>query len=136
MAQLEGRAPIDILGGAVTFSVSRNSGAAFSFAQGATIIFTTVAVGVAAYIVRTMPRLRSLGWAVCLGLLLGGALGNLIDRLARAPGIGRGAVVDFIYVPHFATFNVADSAITVGAILAVLLSLRGIEVDGTKRTAE
>jgi signal peptidase II len=90
-------------------------------------------VGVAAYIVRTLPRLRSLGWTVTLGLLLGGALGNLVDRLARAPGFARGAVVDFIHLPHFATFNVADSAITVGALLAVLLSLRGIEVDGAQR---
>ena len=136
VAQLEGHAPVRLLGGAVSFEVSRNSGAAFSFAEGATFIFTAVALVVAVYIVRTLPRLRSLGWAVCLGLLLGGALGNLIDRLVRAPGVGRGAVVDFIYVPHFATFNVADSGITVGAILAVLLSFRGIEVDGTRRTAE
>ncbi len=136
VAELEGHAPIKVLGGAVSFEVSRNSGAAFSFAQGATFIFTAVAVVVAVYIVRTMPRLHSVGWAVTLGLLLGGALGNLVDRLSRAPGFGKGAVVDFISVPHFATFNVADSGITVGAVLAVLLSLRGIEVDGTRRTAE
>ncbi|MCU1595527.1 MAG: lipoprotein signal peptidase [Frankiales bacterium] len=135
VAKLEGRAPIDLFDGLVTFSVSRNSGAAFSFAQGATVLFSLVAVGVAVYVVRTLPRLHSSAWAVTLGLLLGGALGNLSDRLARAPGFARGAVVDFIYVPHFATFNVADSAITVGAVLAVLLSLRGVEVDGTKRTA-
>ena len=135
VAQLEGRAPIHVLGSALQLSVSRNSGAAFSFAQGATVLFTAVAVAVAVYIVRTMPRLRSAGWAVTLGLLLGGAIGNLIDRLARAPGVGRGAVVDFLYVPHFATFNAADSAITVGAVLAMLLSVRGIEVDGTRRVA-
>jgi signal peptidase II len=99
------------------------------------VLFTGIAVAVVVVIVRTMPRLRSLGWAVTLGLLLGGALGNLLDRLFRAPGVGRGAVVDFISLPHFATFNVADSGITVGAALAVLLSLRGIEVDGTRRTA-
>ena len=68
--------------------------------------------------------------------MLGGALGNLTDRLLRSPGIGRGAVVDFLHLQHFATFNVADSAITVGAAVAVLLSLRGIEVDGTHRVAE
>lgn len=134
VADLEGKTPIRILGGAVTLAVSRNSGAAFSFAQGATVIFTLVAVAVAVTIVRTLPKLRSAGWAVTLGLLLGGAVGNLLDRLLRAPGVGRGAVVDFISVPHFATFNVADSAITVGAALAVLLSLRGIEVDGTHRS--
>lgn len=131
--RLEGKEPIELLGGAVTLAVSRNSGAAFSFAEGATVVFTLVAVGVAVFIVRTLPRLRSSAWAVTLGLLLGGAVGNLVDRLTRAPGIGRGAVVDFISVPHFATFNVADSAITVGAVLAVLLSLKGVEVDGTHR---
>ncbi|MGB8651489.1 MAG: signal peptidase II [Mycobacteriales bacterium] len=134
VAQLEGREPVRLLGGLVTFRVSRNSGAAFSFAEGATVVFTLIAVAVVVVIVRTMPRLRSTGWAVTLGLLLGGATGNLIDRLARAPGVGRGAVVDFISLPHFATFNVADSAITVGAALAVLLSLRGVEVDGSRRT--
>lgn len=133
VARLEGKEPIELLGGAVTLAVSRNSGAAFSFAEGATVVFTLVAVGVAVFIVRTLPRLRSSAWAVTLGLLLGGAVGNLVDRLTRAPGIGRGAVVDFISVPHFATFNVADSAITVGAVLAVLLSLKGVEVDGTHR---
>ena len=131
--RLEGKEPIELLGGAVTLAVSRNSGAAFSVAEGATVVFTLVAVGVAVFIVRTLPRLRSSAWAVTLGLLLGGAVGNLVDRLTRAPGIGRGAVVDFISVPHFATFNVADSAITVGAVLAVLLSLKGVEVDGTHR---
>jgi signal peptidase II len=133
VARLEGEEPISLLGGAVSLAVSRNSGAAFSFAQGATVVFTLVAVVVAVVVVRTLPKLRSAGWALTLGLLLGGALGNLIDRLLRAPGVGRGAVVDFISVPHFATFNVADSGITVGAVLAVLLSFRGIEVDGTHR---
>ena len=136
MARLEGHQPVELLGGLVTFEVSRNSGAAFSFAEGATVVFTLVAVAVIVVIARTASRLRSYAWAVTLGLLLGGALGNLIDRVLRAPGPGRGAVVDFISVPHFATFNVADSGITVGAILAVLLSMRGVEVDGTRRTAE
>ncbi|MGZ6825860.1 MAG: signal peptidase II [Mycobacteriales bacterium] len=136
VARLEGHAPVRVLGDVLKLEVSRNSGAAFSFATGATFVFSAVAVAVAVYIVRTMPRLRSTGWAVTLGLLLGGALGNLLDRLTRSPGFGRGAVVDFIEVRWFATFNVADSAITVGAALAVLLSLRGIEVDGTRRAAD
>lgn len=133
VGHLEGRDPIRLLGGLVTLEVSRNSGAAFSFAQGATALFTLIALGVVVVIVRTLPRLRSSSWAVTLGLLLGGAVGNLLDRVFRAPGVGRGAVVDFIHLPHFATFNVADSAITVGAVLAVLLSLRGAEVDGSHR---
>ncbi|MDP9182231.1 MAG: signal peptidase II [Actinomycetota bacterium] len=133
VAKLEHHEPIRLVNGLVTLEASRNSGAAFSFAQGATVLFTLIALGVVVVIVRTLPRLRSPGWAVTLGLLLGGAIGNLIDRLTRAPGVGRGAVVDFIHLPHFATFNVADSAITVGAVIAVLLSLRGIEIDGSHR---
>jgi signal peptidase II len=136
VATLEGEPPVRVIGDVLTFDVSRNSGAAFSFAQGATVVFTGVAVVVAVVIVRTLPRLRSTPWALTLGLLLGGALGNLVDRLLRAPGIGRGAVVDFVHVKWFATFNVADSAITVGAVLAVLLSLRGVEIDGSRRTDE
>jgi signal peptidase II len=77
-------------------------------------------------IVTKAPRLRSAGWAAGLGLLLAGAVGNLCDRLIRAPGIGRGAVVDFVDLQHFATLNIADSCLTCGAVLAVLLSLRGI----------
>jgi len=123
------------LGPLLTLEVSRNSGAAFSFAQGATVVFTLVAVAVVLVIIRTASRLRSSAWALTLGLLLGGAVGNLLDRLLRAPGPGRGAVVDFIHVPHFAVFNAADSAITVGAVLAVLLSLRGLEVDGSRRSS-
>ncbi len=123
---------IRLLDGAVTLVVSRNSGAAFSFATGMTVVFTLIAVLVIGYIIRILPRLRSGSWALSLGLLLGGAVGNLIDRLTRAPGFAKGHVVDFISVPHFASFNVADSAITVGAGLALLLSFRGIELDGTK----
>lgn len=136
VAHLEGREPIRLLGGFLTLEASRNSGAAFSFAEGATVVFTAVAVAVVVVIVRTSRRLRSTPWALTLGLLLGGAVGNLIDRLFRSPGVGRGAVVDFIHLPHFAVFNVADSCITVGAALAVLLSLRGLEVDGTRRPAQ
>ena len=114
--------------------MSRNSGAAFSFAQGATVLFTAVAVAVIVVIVRTARRLGSAGWAVSLGLLLGGATGNLADRIFRAPGPGRGAVVDFIDFRVWPVFNLADSAIVCGGLLAVLLSLRGIELDGSRRS--
>ena len=133
---LEHRDPVRLLGGALLLNVSRNSGAAFSFAQGATIVFTLVAVVVIVVIVRTARRLDSVAWATSLGLLLGGATGNLVDRIFRAPGIGRGAVVDFIDFRVWPVFNLADSAIVCGGLLAVLLSLRGIEVDGTKKTAD
>lgn len=133
VAHLEHRAPIRLLGGALQLDVSRNSGAAFSFAQGATVLFTAVAVSVIVVIVRTARRLGSPAWAVSLGLLLGGASGNLLDRIFRSPGFGRGAVVDFIDFRVWPVFNVADSAIVIGGLLAVVLSLRGVELDGTRR---
>jgi signal peptidase II len=125
-ATVEGKQPIRLIGQLLTINVSRNSGAAFSFAPAATILFTCLAVAIAVLIGAKAARLRSVGWAIALGLLLAGAVGNLCDRLLRAPGIGRGAVVDFIDLQHFATFNVADSCLTCGAVLAVLLSLRGV----------
>jgi len=130
---LEHRDPVRLLGGALLLNVSRNSGAAFSFAQGATIVFTLVAVAVIVVIVRTAARLGSSAWATSLGLLLGGATGNLVDRLFRAPGVGRGAVVDFIDFRVWPVFNLADSAIVVGGLLAVLLSMRGVELDGSRK---
>lgn len=129
VADLEGKPPVHVLGDGVTFDVSRNSGAAFSFAPMATLLFTAIAVGVAVVIARTARTLRSNLWAFALGLILAGAVGNLIDRLLRTPGVGRGAVVDFIDVRYFATFNVADSCITVGAVIAVLLSWRGVPMS-------
>lgn len=126
-----------ILGGVVYFSLLRNPGAAFSFATGMTWILALVAIAVAVAIVRISARLRSGWWATSLGLILGGAVGNLIDRFFRSPGFLRGHVVDFVSVfgpdaRYFPVFNVADSGITIGAIMLVLTSLRGIELDGTR----
>ena len=132
VAELEGRRTIELLGGQLLVRVSRNPGAAFSFAEGATVVFTAIAVTVVVVILRVSRRLGSDGWAVSLGLLLGGASGNLVDRLFRSPGPGRGAVVDFIDFQVWPSFNVADSAIVTGGALAVLLSMRGIEIDGTR----
>ena len=131
--QLEGRRTLELLGGQLLIRVSRNSGAAFSFAEGATLLFTAVAIAVVVVILRVSRRLRSTGWALSLGLLLGGASGNLVDRLLRSPGPGRGAVVDFLDFQVWPSFNVADSAIVTGGLLAVLLSMRGVEVDGTRQ---
>ncbi|WP_448623828.1 signal peptidase II [Geodermatophilus sp. URMC 64] len=132
---------IRLLGGAVYLTFWRNTGAAFSFAEGATILFSLIAVVVAVVIVRTARRLFSTGWAVALGLVLGGALGNLIDRVFRAPGFLRGGVVDFVsvFAPDgrvWPVFNVADSAIVCGGILGALLALRGIEFDGSRGRAK
>ncbi|MFP5220141.1 MAG: signal peptidase II [Actinomycetes bacterium] len=134
VAHLEGERPVELLDGQLLLRVSRNPGAAFSFAEGATVLFTAVAIVVIVVILRVSSRLRSRGWAVSLGLILGGAAGNLVDRLLRSPGPARGAVVDFIDLGWWPSFNIADSGIVVGALLAVLLSLRGIEIDGSHRT--
>ena len=96
-------------------------------------MFTVIAFGVVVYIARTARRLYSLGWAVALGLLLGGAAGNLGDRIFRSPGLFRGEVVDWIAVTrYYPIFNLADSAIVCGGILTVLLAMRGYHLDGTR----
>jgi signal peptidase II len=127
--------PVRILGGALYLDQTRNSGAAFSLGTGFTVILTAVAVAVVVVIVRTASRMGSAGWAVALGLVLGGALGNLTDRIFRAPGFGRGHVVDWISAfgpqgEHWPIFNIADSSIVCGAVLAAVLALRGIDIDG------
>ncbi|HEV7209920.1 MAG TPA: signal peptidase II [Mycobacteriales bacterium] len=111
---------------------SRNAGAAFGLAAGATLLFSIVALLVIGYIVRIAPRLRSRPWAVALGLLLGGAVGNLGDRIFRSPGVLRGQVVDWIHLHHWPVFNLADSGIVIGGIVAVLLATRGLRADGTR----
>lgn len=126
---LEHKSDIKVLGDFFKLSFARNPGAAFSFATGSTIIFTIVAVVVAIVIVRTARTLTHPWWAACLGALLGGSIGNLIDRLFRSPGIGTGHVVDFIRFPHYPLFNIADMAIVGSAIVMVVMSLRGIEMS-------
>jgi signal peptidase II len=132
---LAGRAPVELIPGVLDLRLTRNSGAAFSVAGGATVLLSIVALGVVLVIVRTVRRLRSPGWAVALGLILGGAVGNLTDRIFRSPGPLRGHVVDWIYLSHWPVFNVADSAITVGGVLAVVLSARGIGLDASRDRA-
>jgi signal peptidase II len=126
---------VRLFGGYVVLHQVRNAGAAFGIATGSTIVFTAVAAGVLIAIARTSRRLRSLPWAIDFGLLAGGAAGNLIDRIARSPGVFTGHVVDWIDLGpgRFYLFNVADSAIVIGGCLAVLLAMRGIELDGSHR---
>ena len=139
VATVERGEDIRLLGGLVYLTHTRNTGAAFSFAEGFTVVFTLIAVVVAVVIVRTARRLFSTGWAVALGLVLGGALGNLVDRVFREPGFLRGGVVDFVSVlapdgEVYPVFNVADSAIVCGGVLGAFLALRGVEFDGTRGT--
>ena len=131
VAKLEHHEPIEIFGDWLRLDAIRNAGAAFGLGEAFTIIFTIIAATVIVVIARLARKLYSLPWAIALGLLLGGALGNLTDRVFRAPGVFEGAVVDFIAPAHFAVFNLADSAIVCGGILIVLLSFKGLDPDGT-----
>jgi signal peptidase II len=123
---------VSLIGSAFGLDLTRNAGAAFSMATGATWVLSVVAVAVVVTIIRFARQLGSWGWTVALGLLLGGALGNLTDRLFRAPGFMRGHVVDFLEFPHWPIFNLADSCIVTAACLIALLSLRGIGIDGRR----
>lgn len=132
VALLSDRVPVRLLDGLLTLRLVRNPGAAFGIATGLTLVFTLVAIAVIVAILRTATRLRSGWWAVALGLLLGGAAGNLVDRLFRAPAPLRGHVVDWIELPHWPVFNLADSAIVCGGLLAMLLAFRGVQIDGSR----
>ncbi|MBG6054053.1 signal peptidase II [Salinibacterium sp. CAN_S4] len=126
--------PVDVLGQLLQFRYVENPGAAFSLGSGSTWVFAIIAALVAIFIVFFARRIRSTAWAVLFGMLLGGNLGNLTDRLTRPPGFGVGHVVDFLQVYGFpAIFNVADVAIVSSMGLFILLTIRGVGLDG-KRT--
>jgi signal peptidase II len=131
MATLALHEPIRLLGGLLTLRLVRNPGAAFGMATGFTIVFSVIALAVVVTIIRIAGRLQSSWWALALGMLLGGAAGNLGDRLFRDPGPFRGHVVDFLELPHWPVFNLADSAIVGAGILMVILTFRGIGFDGS-----
>jgi signal peptidase II len=124
--------PVPLVGELLQLRLIYNPGAALSIASGYTWILTIVVTVVVVFIVRAIGRLGSRGWAVALGLLLGGAVGNLVDRLAREPGFARGHVVDFIDYAGFFVGNVADIAVVSAAVLIAVLSLRGIGLDGKR----
>jgi signal peptidase II len=125
--------PVSIIGDTVTWTLVRNSGAAFSMATGYTWVLTLVATGVVIGIAWMGRRLVSPWWALGLGMILGGALGNLMDRFFRSPGPLRGHVVDFLSIGWWPVFNVADPAVVGGAILLVGLSLFGYDFDTAGR---
>jgi signal peptidase II len=132
LTRLPGHPPVRLLHGLLTLDLTFNAGAAFGVGTSYTAIIALIVCGVIAYIIRTARRLRSLAWTIALGLLLGGAMGNLGDRLFRAPGPLRGQVVDWINLPHFPwTFNLADASITCAAVMIAVLALAGVRIDGT-----
>lgn len=128
---------VPVLGEFLQWTFVRNAGAAFSIASGLTWIFTIIATAVAVFIIVTARRIRSLAWALVLGGLLGGVLGNLTDRIIREPGLFVGHVIDFIHVWGFpAIFNLADVFVCVSMGGFMLLVLRGVGLDGVRRTDE
>ena len=132
LRDLPGHPPVRLLGGLITLRLLYNPGAAFGLGTSYTVVIALIALGVIVFVVRTARRLGSIAWSIALGLLLGGAAGNLSDRLVRAPGPFRGHVVDWINLPHFPwTFNLADSAIVCAAVLIGFLAFLGKPLQGT-----
>lgn len=141
IAYLEGESPVKLLGGALYLVLFRNPGAAFSLATGLTWLLSLLAIVVVGVIVWFAPKLRSTGWALGLGLVLGGVFGNLVDRIFRDPAPLRGHVIDFLSLlapdgSVWPVFNFADSGIVCGGILIVLMSLLGYDYDGTVHRRE
>ncbi len=130
---------VDFIGKVLQLHYVENSGAAFSLGSGTTWLFAIIASAVAIFIVIFARRIRSRSWAVLFGLLLGGTLGNLTDRLTRGDSFGNGHVVDFLQLIYFpAIFNIADSAIVFAMLIFIILTIRGVGLDGVraKRVAE
>ena len=123
---LSNRSEIELLGNFFQLTLVRNPGAAFSFAEGATIFLTLFGLVVLTMIFYFSHRITSKGWAVVLGLLMGGILGNLVDRIFREPGFLRGHVIDWMQLPNWPVFNIADSAIVAAAVISMVLSARNI----------
>ncbi|WP_341716888.1 signal peptidase II [Micromonospora sp. FIMYZ51] len=141
LAELSDREPVRLLGGAVYLSLTRNSGAAWSLGSDYTFVFPVIAFGVLGWIAWMARTLRSVPWAISLGLVVGGVTGNLLDRIFRAPGWFVGHVVDMISVfdPYgrvFPIFNVADSALVCGVVLAVVLEFTGRQRDGSRLVSD
>ncbi|MEY4087229.1 MAG: hypothetical protein RIU70_339 [Actinomycetota bacterium] len=118
--------PRKIIGNFLQFTLVHNSGAAFNFATGFSIAFSLLALAVVIAVIYFAPKITSRGWQISIGLLLGGVLGNLTDRIFREPSFLNGHVIDWIQIPHWPVFNIADSAICIAAVISFALSLRNV----------
>jgi len=123
---------VPLFGGVLTLTLTRNPGAAFSTGTSYTVALTCLAVAAVVVVLWLSRRVGSPLWAVGLALLLAGVSGNLTDRLFRAPGPFRGHVVDFLQLPHWPIFNVADMCIDTAAVIIIVQALRGIRLDGSR----
>ena len=130
--RLTGQPDKHVVGDLLKLNLTRNAGAAFSTGTSYTELFTLLAVVAALVVVWLGRRLGSAWWAVAFGLLLAGIIGNLTDRIFRSPGVLRGHVVDFLMLPHWPVFNVADTCINLAAALILVLAFRGIRLDGSR----
>jgi len=128
--QLADRGPVDLVGSLLRLNLTRNAGAAFSTGRSMTPVIAVFAVVAFVVVLVLAARVRTAGWAWALGLLLAGIGGNLTDRIFRQPGPLRGHVIDFLQLPHWPIFNIADICINVAAVLIVLQSLRGVPLRG------
>lgn len=125
---------IPLIGDWFTLHLTFNPGAAFSTGTDFTIVFTALAMVAVVVVLWLSRRLGSTGWALALGVLLGGVSGNLTDRIVREPEPFHGHVVDFLMLPNWPVFNVADICINVAAGLIILQTFRGIALDGTRES--
>ena len=132
---LQGHAPIELIPKVLDLSYTTNSGGAFSLFAGVPWVFFAASVGISAAIVWHSRRLTRTSTAVGLGLVVGGAIGNLTDRLVRASGFANGTVVDFIHLHLWPTFNVADSCIVIGAGVLVLSGVLAGDAEEPDRSA-
>ncbi len=134
--ELAGQPSIQVIGDLLQFTYALNPGAAFSLGGDYTWVFTIAATAVSLAVVIFAGRVRSGWWLLALGLLLGGAVGNLVDRATQPPGFGVGYVRDFIELPNWPIFNVADMAVVASAGIIVVLSLLGVSATGVKTDEE
>ena len=134
VSQLANREPVKVVGSFFQLSFVRNSGAAFSFASNATLFLSIFGIIVLLGIIYFAPKITSKGWSIVLGLVMGGVLGNLMDRIFREPSFLRGHVIDWMQLPHWPIFNIADSAIVVAAALAMILSVQNISPISPKES--
>ena len=132
VAELQGREPVRVVGDLLQLTLVRNPGAAFSTGTSYTLVLSLIALGAVLVVLYVARRLSDRLWAVGLGCLLGGVLGNLTDRLFRQPGPLRGHVIDWIALPNWPVFNIADICINIAAGVIVVQALRGVATDGTR----
>jgi len=132
VSELANREPVKIIGSFFQLTFVRNPGAAFSFASNATLFLSIFGIIVAVGVIYFAPKITSRGWSIVLGLVLGGVLGNLMDRIFREPSFLRGHVIDWLQLPNWPVFNIADSAIVIAAVLAMILTARNISPISAK----